>query len=66
MPQHHKKHGGERKYGRALTKCGVYRMLRKRERSHVSRLLRHIKRCKDTSPMAKDALERYQALIISR
>jgi len=64
MPQHHKKKGGERKYGRALVKCGVYRMLRKRERSHVRRLERHIRVYKDTSPMAQEALERYRALIV--
>ena len=66
MPQHQKKKGGERKYGRAKTKCGIYRMLRKRERSHVRRLERHIKLYKDTSPMAQDALKRYRALIVSR
>jgi len=66
MPQHHKKKGGERKYGRALAKCKLYRMLRKRERSHVRRLEKHIKLYKDTSPMAQGALERYRALIISR
>lgn len=66
MPQHRKKKGGEHKYGRALAKCGVYRMLRKHERSHVRRLERHIERYKDTSPMAQEALERYRALIVSR
>lgn len=64
MPQHHKKKGGERKYGRAKTKCALYTMLRKRERSHVRRLERHIRVYKDTSPMAQDALERYRALIV--
>lgn len=66
MPQHHQKKGGERKYGRAKTKCGLYRMLRKHERSHVSRLERHIRLYKDSSPMAQEALERYRALIVSR
>ena len=64
MPQHQKKKGGERKYGRALAKCKLYRMLRKHERSHVRRLERHIRRYKDTSPMAQEALERYRALIV--
>jgi len=48
------------------SKYGVYRMLRKHERSHVRRLERHIKLYKDTSPMAHEALERYRALIVSK
>jgi len=57
-----RKKGGERKYGRNKKKCELYRFLHKHERSHVRRILKHMKIYKDDSPMAKNALEKYQSL----
>lgn len=65
-PQHQKKSGGDRKHGRNKIKCGVYRMLHKRERSHVRRIERHMERYKDNSPMVTKALERYRQLIVTK
>ena len=65
-PQHHRKKGGERKYGRAVSKCKIYRMLHKRERSHLRRLAKHQKVYKDFSPMVLNAIERYQKAITKR
>jgi len=65
-PQHQKKSGGDRKHGRNKIKCGIYRMLHKRERSHVKRIWRHMEKYKDNSPMAREALERYRQLIVTR
>jgi len=65
-PQHQKKSGGDRKHGRNKIKCSVYRTLRKRERSRVRRIERHIERYKDSSPMATEALERYRRLIVTK
>ncbi len=45
-------------------KYETYRLLRKHERSHVERILKHMERCKDNSLMAKKALERYRKLIV--
>ena len=66
MPQHQKKSGGDRKHGRCKIKCGVYRMLRKRERSHVRRIEKHMRVYKDDSDMAREALERYRSLIVTK
>ena len=63
---HKKKAGGDRKHGRAKTKCGVYRMLRKRERSRIKRIEKHIEKYKDNSDMAKEALERYRSLMVTK
>jgi len=65
-PQHQKKSGGDRKHGRNKIKCGVYRMLRKRERSHIRRIVKHMEKYKDNSPMAREALERYRLLTVTR
>jgi hypothetical protein len=65
-PQHQKKSGGERKYGRNKIKCGIYRMLHKKERSHVRRIEKHMKRYKDNSPMVVEALDRYRRAIVTK
>jgi len=65
-PQHQKKSGGDRKHGRNKIKCGIYRMLHKRERSHIERIVKHMRKYKDDSPMAKEALERYRQLAVTR
>lgn len=44
-------------------KHSLYRFLKKHERSHVERILKHMKVHKDNSPMATNALEKYQSLI---
>lgn len=66
MPQHQKKSGGDRKHGRAKTKCGVYRMLHKHERSHVERIEKHMRVHKDNSDMVNNALAKYRSLIVSK
>jgi len=58
-----RKKGGERKCGRNKNKCAVYRMLHKRERSHVRRIEKHMKKYKDKSKMAVNALAKYRAAI---
>lgn len=65
-PQHQKKSGGDRKHGRNKIKCGVYRMLRKKERSHVRRIERHMRIYKDDSPMVVEALDRYRRAIVTK
>lgn len=62
MP-HKKKSGGARKIGRNIAKGTKYRTLKKYERSHVRRIEKHIKKYKDTSPMPRLALEKYEALL---
>lgn len=49
--------------GRNKNKCSMYRMLRKHERSHVERIERHMKKYKDKSKMAINALAKYRAAI---
>lgn len=49
-----------RKHGRNKVKCAEYRRLRKHEKSHVKRILKHMERYKDNSPMVLEALERYR------
>ena len=44
-------------------KYGTYRMLHRFERSHIRRIEKHIRIHKDHSPMVKQALEKYRALI---
>jgi len=39
-----KKSGGLRKYGRNKDKCALYRTLRKREKSHIRRIKKHLKK----------------------
>jgi len=63
---HQRKKGGARKYGRNEEKCAIYRMLHKRERSHVRRIEKHMKRYKDNSLMVVKALERYRQLITKK
>ena len=45
------------------SKYSLYRFLKKHERSHIDRILKHMKVYKDNSPMAKNALEKYQSLV---
>jgi len=67
MPkQQHKKSGGARKHGRNKDKGEKYRMLHKKEKSHIRRLEKHMKRYKDSSPMVRKALEKYEKLLIIR
>lgn len=61
-----RKKGGARKYGRCKDKCAVYRMLRKRERSHIRRIEKHMKKYKDKSKMAINALAKYREAIKTR
>lgn len=48
--------------GRNKTKCEWYRKMRRRELNHIRRIERHMKRYKDSSPMAREALAKYQEL----
>jgi len=61
MPEHKKK-SGTRKYGRNKEKCEKYKILRKREKSHVKRIKKHLKkydfRKKDVQ--ARRALDRWK------
>jgi len=61
-----KKSGGARKYGRCKDKCAMYRMLHKHERSHVRRIEKHIKKYKDKSKMAINALAKYREAMKTR
>ena len=55
-------HNGKRriKHGRAVSKCKMYTLLRRHERSHLRRLAKHQEVHKDFSPMVLNAIERYQ------
>ena len=64
MAKSKRRKNGTKKYGRNKAKCEKYRRQKRHERSHVKRILRHIKKYKDSSPMAKNALEKYQKLLI--
>ncbi len=55
-----KSKSGAKKYGRGKKKCETYLRLRKREKSHIRRIERHMKKYKDDSLMAKRALEKYR------
>ena len=52
-------------YGRKK-RYEIYRLLRKRERGHVERIERHMKKYKDNSSMARNALEKYRGLIVQK
>lgn len=52
--------GGSKKHGRGKKKCETYLRLNKREKSHIRRIERHMKKYKDDSLMAKRALEKYR------
>jgi hypothetical protein len=52
--------------GRNKQKCDMYRTLRKHERSHVQRIEKHIKKYKDKSKMAINALVKYREAIKTR
>ena len=59
--------GGPRQcHGRNASKCAMYRTLRKCERSHVRRIEKHIKKYKDKSKMAINALAKYREAIKTR
>ena len=58
-----KKGKKNQKHGRNKKKCEKYRLLKKRERSHLRRLQKHQKLYKDFSPMVLVALKKYQALL---
>lgn len=60
-----KKSGGARKHGRGKDKGAKYRALKKHEKSHIKRIEKHMKTYKDTSPMPRIALEKYQNLTAS-
>lgn len=45
-------------------KYEAYRLLRKHERSHIERILKHMKKYKDNSPMVEKALKKYRELIV--
>lgn len=55
-------HNGNKrlKQGRAVSKCKMYKLLRKHERSHLRRLAKHQQVYKDFSPIVLSAIERYQ------
>ena len=52
-----------RKYGRNKVKCAVYRLLKKREKSHIRRIIRHLRRHQNDK-VATEALERYKSLLV--
>ena len=52
--------------GRDTKKCAMYRMLRKRERSHVKRIEKHMRIHKDKSKMVTNALNKYRLAIRER
>ena len=58
----HKAKGSKkgRKYGRNLKKCARYKLEGKHEKSHLRRILKHMKKYKDSSPFVLEALSRYR------
>ena len=58
-----RKSGGDRKHDRNKKKCDVYRRMGKHEISHIRRITKHIKKYKDSSRMAKEALKKYKDLL---
>lgn len=58
-----KKSGGARKHGRNTAKGDKYRTLKKKEKSHLRRIKRHMEKYKDASSMVKKALEKYEELL---
>ena len=48
---------------RNKVKCERYRREHRREKSHVRRLEKHMKRYHDSSPMVRNALEKYKGLM---
>ena len=59
----HRKKSGDRKHGRNTAKCEKYKRLNKHEKSHVTRITKHIDKYSDSSPMAKQALKKYKDLL---
>jgi len=55
-----KSKSGTKKHGRGKTKCETYSRLKKREKSHLRRIERHMKVHKDNSPAIRQALERWR------
>jgi len=55
-----KSKSGTKKHGRGKTKGETYSRLKKREKSHIRRIERHMKKYSDNSLTAKIALERYR------
>ena len=55
-----KSKSGVKKYGRNKTKCETYLRLKRREKSHIRRIERHMKTYKDNSPSVKVALAKYR------
>ena len=55
-----KSKSGSKKHGRGKKKCETYLRLRKREKSHIRRIERHMKKYKDSSPVVKVALAKYR------
>ena len=55
-----KKSSGNKKHGRNKIKGADYRKRGKRERSHIERIEKHIKKYGDTSPALQETLEKYK------
>lgn len=55
---------GTRKYGRNQMKCQIYRSQKKREKSHIRRINKHIKH-NPKDRQATKALARYEQLLKS-
>jgi ribosomal protein S15P/S13E len=53
---------GTRKYGRNATKCQIYRSQKKREKSHIRRINKHLRR-HPKDKQSKRALSRYEKLL---
>ena len=60
----HQKSGGARKIGRNLVKCQIYRSQKKREKSHIITITKHINH-HPNDRQAKKALVRYEELLHS-
>lgn len=58
-----KKSGGARKHGRDKAKGDKYRTMKKREKSHIRRIEKHMKTYKDNSSMVLKALKKYQEMV---
>jgi hypothetical protein len=55
-----------RAHGRNAIKCKAYAAARKHERSHLRRLLRHVKKYGSNDAVANAALARYEEALLKR
>jgi hypothetical protein len=53
---------GVRKYGRNQAKCALYRSMKKREKSHIRRIEKHLK-THSNDRKSKKALKTYKKLL---